>query len=354
MDRIRTLLASLVARLRDIAIAAAAGLLSAPAVANPPCPSDIDGSNTVDFGDVALILIDFGACAGCATDLDSTGAVDHGDVALALLEFGLCATWFTVLEETPDPAVVYDAGLCAAITTTGLPWRVRDNGTGIEMVLIPPGTYTRGCSASNSYGCNSDESPTHQVTLTQAFYLSRTEVTQAQWVAKIGSNPSSFQGDTSRPVEQVSWNDIQPFCTATGMRLPTEAEWEYAYRAGTTTAFHGWPANPNGTNDDNQLGTIAWFGSNSSSPTRPVSGKAANGFGLYDMAGNVWEWCQDWYGTYASGAQTNPTGPGSGGYRVLRGGSWVIFSGRCRASFRYIFTPVTRGSHIGFRVARTP
>jgi formylglycine-generating enzyme required for sulfatase activity len=170
----------------------------------------------------------------------------------------------------------------------------------------------------------------------------------------MGSNPSYFVGDTSRPVEQVSWNDIQPFCTSTGMRLPTEAEWEYAYRAGTTTAFHGWPANPSGTNDDNQLGTIAWFLSNSGNTTRPVAGKAANGFGLYDMSGNVWEWCQDWYGAYASGAQTNPTGPGSGSFRLLRGGYWDYESSYCRASYRNYGTPDDRYFIIGFRVARTP
>ena len=263
-------------------------------------------------------------------------------------------SWCTVLEQTPNATVVPDATLRAAITATNLPWRVRDTGTGIEMVLIPPGTFTMGCSASNIYGCYSDESPTHQVTLTQAFYLSRTEVTQAQWVAKMGSNPSYFTGDTSRPVERVSWNDIQPFCTNTGMRLPTEAEWEYAYRAGTTTAFHGMPGYLNGTNDDNQLGTIAWFTSYSGNTTRPVAGKAANGFGLYDMSGNVWEWCQDWYGTYASGAQTNPTGPGSGSYRVLRGGSWFSSSTSCRASTRNYGTPDSRSSYVGFRVARTP
>jgi formylglycine-generating enzyme required for sulfatase activity len=258
-----------------------------------------------------------------------------------------------VLEQTPNATVVPDATLRAAITATNLPWRVRDTGTGIEMVLIPPGTFIMGCSASNSYGCQNNEMP-HEVTLTQAFYLSRTEVTQAQWVAKMGSNPSYFVGDTSRPVEQVSWNDIQPFCTSTGMRLPTEAEWEYAYRAGTFTAFHGWPANPSGTNDDNQLGTIAWFLPNSANTTCPVAGKAANGFGLYDMSGNVWEWCQDWNGAYASGAQTNPTGPGSGSYRVLRGGYWADDSNSCRASSRGNASPDFRYFYFGFRVARTP
>ena len=404
------------ATLRRLALAAAMGLLCTLAIANPPCPGDVDGNRVVDMGDVSMVLLDFGLCpvdppsissvtpnygptAGGTTititgttltdasavtvrgksaanvtvvnDTTVTAVTPAGSVGAANVQVttpGGTATisgaftygnappppaWCTVLEQSPNATVVPDATLRAAITATNLPWRVRDTGTGIEMVLIPSGTYTMGCSASSSYGCGSDESPTHQVTLTNAFYLSRTEVTQAQWVAKMGSNPSAFTGETSRPVEQVSWNDIQPFCTATGMRLPTEAEWEYAYRAGTTTAFHGMPGYLNGTNDDNQLGTIAWSSSNSGNQTRPVAGKAANGFGLYDMSGNVWEWCQDWYGTYASGAQTNPTGPGSGSYRVLRGGDWDVDSGVCRVSYRDASTPDSRFI-IGFRVARTP
>jgi formylglycine-generating enzyme required for sulfatase activity len=358
---------------RTVVAMAIMGLTAVVRAQTPPCSSDLDGDGVVTGGDLSAVLLAWGPCQvgeGCAADLDGDGVVTGGDLSVILVNWGPCAgpAWATVLEWAPDPAVIYDSNLRADIASTNLPWRVRDNGTGIEMVLIPPGTYTRGCSASNSYGCNSDESPTHQVTLTQAFYLSRTEVTQAQWVATMGNNPSNFQSASSavpasevpnRPVEQVSWNDIQPFCTATGMRLPTEAEWEYAYRAGTTTAFHGWPANPNGTNDDNQLGTIAWFYDGSCSTgaqcqTRPVGGKAANGFGLFDMSGNVWEWCQDWYGTYASGAQTNPTGPGSGIYRVLRGGFWRGLSYNCRASLRNNLTPVPRVNAVGFRVARTP
>jgi formylglycine-generating enzyme required for sulfatase activity len=406
----------LFATLRRLALAAAMSVLCTLAVANPPCPSDLDGDGEVTAADISMVLLDFGDCpvnpptitavtpsygptAGGTTititgtelagasavtvrgnaatsvtvvsDTTVTAVTPPGSLGAANVQVttpGGTATisgaftygnappppaWCTVLEQTPNASVVTNATLRAAITATNLPWRVRDNGTGIEMVLIPPGTYTMGCSASNAYGCNSDETQ-HQVTLTNAFYLSRTEVTQAQWVAKMGSNPSYFTGDTSRPVETVSWNDIQPFCSSNGFRLPTEAEWEYAYRAGTTTAFHGWAANPGGTNDDNQLGTIAWFSGNSSGQTRPVAGKAANGFGLYDMAGNVWEWCQDWYGSYASGAQTNPTGPGSGSNRVVRGGCWFYGSDFCRASDRVYDAPATRGSGVGFRVARTP
>jgi formylglycine-generating enzyme required for sulfatase activity len=138
------------------------------------------------------------------------------------------------------------------------------------------------------------------------------------------------------------------------MRLPTEAEWEYAYRAGTTTAFHSMPGYPSGTNSDSLLGTIAWYYSNSSGQTHAVGTKAGNGFGLHDMSGNVYEWVKDWYGTYASGAQTDPVGPVSGSLRVIRGGSWR-HSSYCRASYRYVNSPDNSLNYgFGFRVARTP
>ena len=263
--------------------------------------------------------------------------------------------WASVLEPLPNAAVVPDAAVRANIVASGYPWRVRDNSSGIEMLLIPGGTFTMGCSASNSYGCNGDENPTHQVTLSKAFYLGKTEVTQAQWQAKMGNNPSYFSGNANNPVEQVSWNDIAGFNTATGLRLPSEAEWEYACRGGTTTAFHSMPGYPNGTNDDSLLGNIAWYGSNNSPyGTKPVAGKAANAFGMYDMSGNVWEWCNDWYGSYAAGNATDPAGPSSGLARVLRGGYWDYDSDSCRSSDRFNFVPVTRTNHLGFRVARTP
>jgi len=262
--------------------------------------------------------------------------------------------WATLLEATPDPTIVTDANLRAAIVASGFAWRVRDTGTNIEMLLVPAGTFTMGCSASTQYGCGSDESPTHQVTLTQAFYMGRYEVTQAQWTAKMVSNPSYFVGQPNNPVEQVSWNMIQGFNTATGLRLPTEAEWEYAYRAATTTAFHSYAAQPNGFNDDTLLENIAWYGSNSGGQTHAVGGKLANGLGLHDMSGNVWEWCQDWYGPYSSASVTNPTGPTTGSYRLLRGGYWYFFSSYCRASQRGNLTPVGIYDFVGFRVVRTP
>ena len=229
------------------------------------------------------------------------------------------------------------------------------------MLLVPGGTFMMGCSPGDAE-CGSDESesPTHQVTLTQAFYMGRYEVTQAQWTAKMGNNPSYFQGTSNpdaanRPVERVSWDMIASgstsFMSLTGLRLPTEAEWEYAYRAATTTAFHGFPGYTSGTNEDYQLGNIAWY---QGGGTRPVGGKFANGLGLHDMAGNVFEWCQDWFGLYSSASVTNPTGPATGTTRLLRGGNWSYYSDICRASKRASYTPDFIYFFFGFRVVRNP
>ena len=352
-------------------VAVALLMVAAPARGQGACDADVDGNGTVDGSDLGAVLAAWGPCAGCAADVDGSGAVDGGDLGALLVLWGSSCNplpWATVLEQSPDPAIVTSGSLRKAIAATGLPWRVRDNLTQIEMLLIPPGTFNMGCSASNQFGCSSVENPVHAVTLTNAFYIGRYEVTQAQWTARMGSNPSFFQSASAqvpaaevpnRPVERVSWNMIYGFLdgSTTGLRLPTEAEWEYAYRAGTTTAFHGWPAQTAGTNDDTQVGNIAWFGSNSNSQTRPVGGKAPNGFGLHDMSGNVWEWVNDWYsGTYyASSPSTNPPGPSSGLPRVLRGGSWLDVSNRLRSSNRdNFFSPGGTDRSFGFRVARAP
>jgi formylglycine-generating enzyme required for sulfatase activity len=261
-------------------------------------------------------------------------------------------SWATLLEAFPDPAVVWDANLRAAITATGLAWRVKDTATQIEMVLIPPGSFQMGCiMRSNQYECYPVELPVHQVTLTNAFYIGRYEVTQSQWVAKMGSNPSFFQGQpdsASRPVERVSWNTIQGYLGSTGLRLPTEAEWEYACRAGTLTPFY------NGSTDDSTVGALAWYSLNANSRTHAVGGKQANGFGLYDMLGNVFEWVNDGYDAYPSSAQTNPTGPVSSSFRMVRGGSWYPGPQSVRSSNRSQTTPNSAGNELGFRVARNP
>jgi formylglycine-generating enzyme required for sulfatase activity len=276
-------------------------------------------------------------------------------------------SWATLLQAEPDPAIVIDPALRTSIITTGYAWRVRDTATQIEMVLIPPGTFQMGCSQSSQYGCDSDENPVHTVTLTQPFYMGRYEVTQAQWTARMGYNPSVFQSPStevpaaqvlSRPVETVSWEAAQILLSITGMRLPSEAEWEYACRAGTTTAYHSMPGLPNGFNDDTLLGNIAWFAGNAGGQTRPVGQKAGNGFGLHDMAGNVWEWVNDWYGEnyYTSSPSVNPPGPSSGVFRGVRSGSWHLPSYLCRSSDRGVGGPADGGVVVGygFRVARNP
>jgi formylglycine-generating enzyme required for sulfatase activity len=349
-------------------VSAAVALAAVPAAhGQTACDADLDNDGTVGAADLARILGAWGPCRGCTTDIDGSGAIDAADIAVLLSLWGqVCSPlpWATVLEQEPNPAVVTSAAQRAAIVATGLPWRVLDNGTGIEMVLIPPGTFEMGCSASNAYGCNSSEFPVHAVTLTEAFYLGRYEVTQAQWTAQMGFNPSTFQSASPevpaaqvpmRPVDGVSWNAAQGFLSATGLRLPTEAEWEYAYRAGTVAAFHGWPALPSGTNDDTLVGSIAWYAANSAAQTRPVGGKAANGFGVHDIAGNVQEWVNDWFGPsyYASSPSTNPPGPASGFGRVLRGGAWINVTNDTKASARNAFAP-DGASFSGFRVARNP
>jgi len=216
----------------------------------------------------------------------------------------------------------------------------------IEFVQIQPGEFTMGCSPGDSE-CDSGESPAHPVRITRGFQIGKYEVTQEQWQAVMGSNPSWFQGATL-PVEYVSWDDIQGFLQRLNgrndgfrYRLPTEAEWEYAARAATTDKYTGASA----------LGDVAWDGTNSGSQTRPVGRKRSNAWGLYDMLGNVWEWCQDWQGDYSSGAADNPTGPSSGQSRILRGGSWAD-AGVVRVSYRGRSVPVFRGSAYGFRCVR--
>jgi formylglycine-generating enzyme required for sulfatase activity len=253
---------------------------------------------------------------------------------------------FTVLEEKPDESVVTNSDFRDRIIATELPWRIRDIGTNIEMLLIPPGRFMMGASSDDSEAA-SNEIPAHEVLISNAFYLGRTPVTQAQWTAKMGGNPWGFQSptytlDTSRPVEAVSWDMIQEFNTLTGLRLPTEAEWEYACRAGSSTPRYG------------MLNDIAWYSDNSGEETRAVATKLPNALGLYDTLGNVWEWCQDLWGPYPPRNESNPAGPTTGSSRLLRGGGWVSHSSYCRASARFWHTHGFNESGIGFRAVMTP
>ena len=221
-----------------------------------------------------------------------------------------------------------------------------------QMVYVQGGTFTMGCTSEQS-DCASDEKPTHQVTLS-SFRMSKYEVTQALWEAVMGSNPSSKSRGigSNYPVNQVSWNDIQTFLrklnqlTGKNYRLPTEAEWEFAARGGTKSRGYKYAGS-------NSISSVAWYDGNSGSKTHPVGQKAPNELGLYDMSGNVWEWCQDWYGKgyYGSSRSRNPKGPSSSSYRVLRGGSWNSGAGYCRVAFRDRGTPTDRLSLYGFRLA---
>ena len=287
-------------------------------------------------------------------DVNGDGVINAVDMAAVLGKWGPSPQpWAIVLERCPDPNVVTDAKLREAIAATGLPWRVQDIGTGIEMLLVAPGTFMMGCSPSEQDECFPQESPVHPVTLTTAFYIGRYEVTQAQWTAVMGRNPSAFHGSAdspSRPVEQTSWNMIQDFLANTGLRLPTEAEWEFACRAGTTTAFNS------ASNDDTVLDELAWYRFNSFDGTKPVGLKAPNALGLYDMHGNVWEWVNDLYSAdyYSTSPNVDPMGPGTGSNRVLRGGSWATFPQGCRSSQRDGYPPTAAPARYGFRAARTP
>jgi formylglycine-generating enzyme required for sulfatase activity len=200
------------------------------------------------------------------------------------------------------------------------------------------------------------EKPAHEVTISKPYYLGKFEVTQGQYQQVMGVNPSAFKG-RDLPVEQVSWDEAQEFCkkaserTGHAIRLPTDAEWEHACRAGTKTAYY--------TGDsDADLDRAGWYDKNSGNTTHPVGQKVPNAWGTYDMHGNVWEWCQDFYEPYKAGAATDPQGPSQGQYRVLRGGSWVFIPWLCRSASRNWLTPDNRGYHFGFRVAacasRTP
>ena len=305
-------------------------------------------------------------------------------------------SWAEVLEQNPDPKVVTDADFLKRITETKLPWRVMDKASGIEMLLVPPGKFVMGMSPGDTEAVELEklwaeklpeykysERPAHEVTITKAFYLGRTEVTQGQWMMVMGENPSEFQKGrnverdrviakyieegltkqeaqekagaelpnklltASNPVEQVSWDDCQKFCAQTGMKLPTEAQWEYACRAGVRKPRYG------------ELGQIAWYNENSNSTTHPVAQKSPNALGFYDMIGNVDEWCQDWYeGDYyksCADGVVDPTGPAQSelGARVLRGGGWFFNALLCRASFRFNLAPGYQYPVFGCRFART-
>jgi formylglycine-generating enzyme required for sulfatase activity len=216
----------------------------------------------------------------------------------------------------------------------------------LEMVLVPAGKFKMGSPASEKG--RSDDETQHEVTLTKPFYMGKHEVTQEQWESVMGNNPSSRTKGAKLPVTNVSWEDCQEFIkklnakTKGGYRLPTESEWEYACRAGTTTAY---------SCGDNLKKSDANIDGDS---IKAVGSYRPNAFGLYDMHGNVWEWCNDWYGSLQDGEVTDPKGAATGSSRVLRGGSCNGDASLARSSGRNVLSPTFRSNGLGFRLARTP
>lgn len=228
-------------------------------------------------------------------------------------------------------------------------------GKALELRWIPPGEFLMGSPGSEN-GRDDDE-VLREVTLTRGFWLGRTPVTQEQFEAVNGTNPSGFKGD-SRPVENVSWNDCMEFIgklngKVAGLNagLPTEAQWEYACRAGTQSAFNDGSDCTQPTGKDPALEKLGWFDENSEMETHEVARKAPNAWGLHDMHGNVWEWCRDWSGGYGAEKQVDPTGPKQGLFRVLRGGAYWGGARLCRSAYRNWSDPADRRDSIGFRLA---
>jgi formylglycine-generating enzyme required for sulfatase activity len=282
--------------------------------------------------------------------LPRLGVVLAGVFAVLLL------SWLNPSLDWPSLPLVPPAG--TIISTT----------VGMKLVLVPAGEFLMG-SPDSDKAASADEKPPHRVRITRPFYLGMYEVTQGQYRAVTGENPSGFKGSDDLPVESISWNDAIAFCNTLslregltpyyhagagtvsggeGYRLPTEAEWEYACRAGSTTRY---------SFGDNaaRLGEYGWFDRNSGSQTQPVGQKGPNAFGLHDMHGNVWEWCWDPYDENYNGQSpgADPPGPSQAAFRVIRGGSWINNAPHVRSAFRHSGAPGYRDIDVGFRLART-
>jgi len=233
------------------------------------------------------------------------------------------------------------------------------NSIGMRFVLVQCGKFRMGSPSSEKY--RSRDEIRHEVTIKKPFYLQTTEVTQRQWAEIMGENPSDFKkcGDKC-PVENVSWDDCQEFIRKLNererthkYRLPTEAEWEFACRAGKGAAFANGGISESGCGLDSNLDQMGWYCANSKRKTHPVARKKISAWGLYDMHGNVWEWCQDWWGKYPKGSVVDPKGARYGPKRVIRGGSCLNYAEKCRSAYRYSYKTNIKMNNIGLRVART-
>lgn len=306
----------------------------------PPQVGDVNGNGAVDISDVTaligyLLSGDGSNIIPGNADINNNGSVDISDVT-ALISYLLNGSW-------PEPLVQEETYTV--------------NGVSFTMVPVKSGTFTMGATSEQVDDALEWEYPSHQVTLSD-YSIGQTEVTQALWVAVMGNNPSLFTTDPNRPVERVTWEDCQEFIAAlnsiTGkhFRLPTEAEWEYAARGGNKSQGFKFAGS-------NEIEEVAWYMNNSyavggSSPdygTHIVGTKMANELGIYDMSGNVWEWCQDYFGNYSTEPQTNPTGPETGTNRIRRGGGWDLEMQSCRISHRSNRAPTYKYNNQGLRLA---
>jgi formylglycine-generating enzyme required for sulfatase activity len=276
---------------------------------------------------------------------------DNGGTTYAVPAASFSGDFPLVIQPGSGKHIVWDAGVdWGGKYSANMRFRVTAGDSLSEtMVWIAPGTFTMG-------------SPQTKVTISRGFLMSKYEVTQAQYKGVVGTNPSQFKGDNN-PVETVSWDDAVAYCAkltekekAAGRlpggyeyRLPTEAEWEYACRAGTTTRF-SYGDDP----EHDQLGEYAWYNSNSSNTPHPVGQKKPNGWGLYDMHGNIWEWCHDWYGDYPGGSVTDPQGAATGSYRMGCGGGWNNVASFCLSAGRDLSAPGYRSAYLGFRPVLAP
>ncbi|HEV3202175.1 MAG TPA: bifunctional serine/threonine-protein kinase/formylglycine-generating enzyme family protein [Bryobacteraceae bacterium] len=267
------------------------------------------------------------AAAGTRTSTGTSrlGLWIAGGVAVAVLAAVAWVWWHGAARPTSLP--VLPAGTTKVNAKDGLTY-----------VWVPPGSFEMGCSPADGE-CAEDEKPVHQVTISRGFRMGQTEVTQEAWQRVMGTDPSHFKGP-KLPVESVSWDEARSYCRAVGMRLPTEAEWEYGARAGSSRNSYG------------DLEQVAWYARNSGGMTHEVGGKQANPWGLQDMLGNVWEWVDDWFASpYPAGNATDPKGPASGKARTIRGGAWGLLRKNAHLSLRGAPGPMIPGSHIGVRCA---
>ena len=311
-----------------------------------PAPTPVTGALTITsvplMADVALDGMPVGR-----TPLDLKEVLTGGHlVTISKVGYNTYTQTVAVAE---DKTTTLNATLSKQTTTTATTTTTAQAATpNIDMVYVKGGTFTMGGTAEQGADAEVVEKPAHSVTLS-GFYIGKYEVTQAQWKAIMGTNPSNWKGD-NLPVENVSWNDVQEFIsklnvqTGKKYRLPTEAEWEYAARGGNQSKGCKYSGS-------NSISNIAWYDANSNKMTHIVGQKSPNELGIYDMSGNVCEWCQDLFGMYSSSSQTNPTGPSSGLARMVRGGCWVTSEDGCRVSYRCNYNQNSRYSFCGFRLA---